>query len=112
MALSIKTQIKVLENINWKADDNFNSSKCFYEHGLCELITESLDSLGILHGNKLESYIPLFTKENAIKYANARELNWLNYWWSVASKEFPPYHYRKLFVNWMIEELEKQLDTY
>lgn len=109
MALPVRAQIMVLENINWKADDNLKNSDCFYEHGLCELIAESLDNLGILHGNKLESYIPLFTKENAFKYANAREVNWFTYWWPITSKEFQPYHYRKYFVSWMIQELRKQL---
>lgn len=109
MALPIETQIKVLENISWKADDNFKNSKCFYEHGLCELITNSLDDLGILHGNRLSSYIPLLTRENAIKYANARELNWFDYWWPIISNEFSPYHYRKYFINWIIGELKKQL---
>lgn len=53
--------------------------------------------------NMVKECIPLFTKENAIKYAGARTHNAL-FWWTPCDIES-----RLLFLDWIITELQKQI---
>lgn len=95
---------EVLELLNNKAVDR----------GLCYIIAHRIR----IHLNLIDTrliindYIPLFTKENAIKYGNAYRHNYSAYWWNCPSwweiDSVYDYENRILFINWIISELEKK----
>ena len=99
---------EVLEVLNNKTDDR----------GLCYIIAHRIAHRIIIPLNLLvyrlfiNDYIPLFTKENAIKYGNAHKNNYSAYWWNHPdwwdTSLTYDYENRILFVNWMISELEKE----
>lgn len=96
--LTSEQQIKVLENIKW-------TDLKKYKDGLCYGIMMSLrDTLYInVYSTECKNYIPLFTRENAIKFgANS----FTAYWWPFGIKGN---ECRKQFVDWMIDELKKEL---
>ena len=75
----------------------------FYE-GLCHWIKYRIDR--IYHNGyliqRIDDYIPLFTIENAMKYAGAKQKL---FWWTRYDNKN-----RLLFLDWMINKLEKQLN--
>lgn len=54
--------------------------------------------------------VPLFTKENAIKHANAIDEPDNSYWWEYHHDDIEQYNLdnRLLFIDWMISELSKK----
>ena len=52
---------------------------------------------------RIKEYIPLFRRKFAIQYANAKNGS---YWWPRENDKD-----RLLFLDWMIQELEKQLNN-
>lgn len=71
--------------------------------GLCTVLSSELED--ILHiavpWTHVEDYIPKFTYENAVKYANANP-EYICYWWCKKDT----YH-RIKFLNWLISEYSK-----
>lgn len=72
---------------------------------LCPILTASLAihlRISFLSVNKVEQYIPLFTRENAVLHANALtfEIYRNSAWWQ-------PYNYadRLAFLRWILMEL-------
>lgn len=99
--LTLEEQITVLQNID-----------CDYLYrkriGLCHDVWSNLDTYHLRHkqpeGSFLSDYIPLFTRDNAVKYFNADRLT---YWWM---RDENGYMQRKLFLEWIINKLKDQLE--
>lgn len=72
---------------------------------LCYMLKQALIKIygKITLLNEIQNYIPLFTKENAIKFAQAKP-DYSGFWWKRYN-----YKDRLAFLDWMISELEKQL---
>ena len=96
--LTPQEQIDVLRNIDWKIMTYENT-------GLCWGIQVALGAITgeFILGRELNSYIPLFTIENANKF----EVNKGIYWFA---RNEQGYQQRRNFVNWMIQELEKEIE--
>lgn len=108
-ALPIKTQIEILQNIDF--DRMYD-----YEDGLCSAIFMSMMDLKQSEDLTLGIFIavssqmfPLFTLENAKLYANADGHKSTGYWWSVLTVE--ALRNREKFVQWMIDTLNTQLEN-
>lgn len=105
MALPIEVQIKVLKSIDW---DNLQKEKL----GLCYAIRKSIINNGMLScSDRISLYIPLFTYENARRYADAHYcFNTTGYWWKISGYSEMDYltafSNRKRFINWIVEQLE------
>ena len=102
--LEKKIQIKILE----KVLDKLINLKPIKKVGLCTLINreikKELDLEDYCTLLNIESYIPLFTRLNAIKYAYG-ETNGMFWWDFVNEYDFVN---RILFINWIISKLEEE----
>jgi hypothetical protein len=109
MELTNKEQIKVLKRarvkVFWREIDFW----------LCPIISGTLeemlpiDNFGktkVVANSQIAEYIPLFTYENAVKYANAKE-DALGYWWDYYDDK----DNRLKFIDWMIGELNDESAT-
>lgn len=98
--LTPEQQIEVLENIDWK-------DLIRYKDGLCYGIMISLRDTAHISvlSSKFGELIPLFTRQNALKFEGHPHKA---YWWDCS---IDSYNNRKCFVDWIIEELEKQLQN-
>ena len=107
--LEKKIQIKILK----KVLDKLINSRHIEKLGLCSLINREIkkeldleDDYTLLN---IESYIPLFTRLNAVKYAcgKVNGMFWWshNYYDSVNGYDFVN---RILFINWIISKLEEE----
>lgn len=96
--LSSKDQIKVLESIRW--DLMIATSG-----GLCYAIGLSIYGNCPQHSDYdfISEAIPLFRRSNAQNFGGHP---YDDYWWKRDEKG---YESRRQFVNWMIDELNKQL---
>lgn len=95
-----ETQLRILNNVLKRLEIR----EC--EAGLCLFVSFEIQNI-IRHqvkNTEISKYIPLFTKENAIIYANAYKEDTL-YWWDM-------WHYdidnRVKFINWIIKELNNE----
>ena len=62
---------------------------------------------GVNRNTLIPTSIPLFTYQNAVEHGNAsRNRNCLNFWWDMTTYD---YDNRLLFLNWIKQELNKQL---
>lgn len=108
--LSIETQIRVLKKAKFfllidKKRSEKNKSSYLYSRGLCSYISKALKCYNVFPETiYYYIYIPLFNRENAIKYANAIQSKDIEYWWNKLN-----YKDRLYFLNWMINELELEL---
>ena len=95
-SLPLDAQLKVLK----RAKEKMEAAPHTYY--LCGCITFALDVCGI--DNICEDPIPVFCRENAILYGNARD-SYL-YWWplTIAGKED-----RIKFLDWCISQVELQI---
>ena len=113
MALPIKEQIQILKY----ARTLMMSTNLPYDIGLCAAISRSIDKLNhplyvdycTIPSRRLNMFIPLFTRETAIKVFDQK--NWSpkphtdrDYWWELGNNQS-----RIMFLDWMIEQLETQL---
>jgi hypothetical protein len=75
----------------------------YFEAGLCFHFTRAISSIveECYDYDLIKLYIPLFTRQNAITYANASDES---YWWNKTNS----YH-RIYFCKWMIKELRNQM---
>ena len=96
--LTPQEQIDVLRNIDWKDMIDENEGLCW---GIDHALYTTIDR--IVSYEDLRSYIPLFTIENANKF----EVNKGIYWFA---RDEQGYQQRRNFVNWMIQELEKEVE--
>lgn len=112
MEFSIKNQIHVLANLDF--EKMFEQST-----GLCNAITTKLQALYRInaHPNEVKDYIPLFNYQNAQKFSaviqshlspfNQKKYDIdYNYWWELNEMGLG---YRKEFIQWIINELEKSI---
>lgn len=97
--LTIKQQLQLLKNIDWERMTYLKSGIClelsrlFYKQNKYRIIY-----------NCLSNFIPLFTRKNALQFGAFKTTD---YWWKLTNKG---YEQRKLFVNWMIQELKKTIN--
>ena len=97
--MSLEKQIEILERAKHKPTIS----------GLCNDIDRAITirlNIPFSHLGTLKSYIPLFTRENAIKYANAKARG--VFWW-----ETDPFDSKSRlnFLNWMIEVIKKEIEN-
>ena len=103
--LGTEDQILILKKAKDFLLSERNSSGGYISMGLCSQIQRAFYRSGITIPSisKIEKLIPIFTYENACKHS----INTItgDYWW-------PKYDSisRLLFLDWMISELEKQLN--
>lgn len=76
-----------------------------YKYGLCEAFQDVISQeLHIsIYYSSIKEYFPLFTQENAIKYANGG-LNRFVWWWTTG--ENFDYKNRILFLDWMSSKIK------
>lgn len=99
MELTTEEQILVLKEVRKRL---LNRK---YDFGLCDMFTSILFErygITILH-YEIPNYIPLFRMDYAIKHAKA---TYGLFWWPKSNKKN-----RLAFLDWMISELEKQLNN-
>ncbi len=107
--LSVKEEIKVLKGVK-SLLNKFKTRELPPSFGLCYFLQEKITSLKpsiIVHPYDENKYIPLFTNKNALKF-NATKGDYGDLWWNIRPYDFEN---RIAFLNWMIEELEKQKTT-
>lgn len=77
----------------------------FIQYGLCSILTHAIYEVynAAIIDRFIYDFIPLFNKENAIKYGKSR-VNYA-YWWSTYVDD-GAIEDRKAFVRWMIRELK------
>ena len=111
--LEKKIQIKILE----KVLDKLINSRHIEKLGLCTLISREIKKELNLEDNfptytliNIESYIPLFTRLNAVKYAygNVNGMFWWSHNYYNNGYDFTN---RILFINWIISKLNTELNT-
>jgi hypothetical protein len=96
MGLTNKEQIKILKSVREDICETF---------GLCSLTHCKIRKWLNFSGKVCtDSYIPLFTRENAVKYANASTSG--AYWWSNSPYDFKN---RVKFLDWVIKETRKRI---
>jgi len=116
--LTRKQQIRILTKAKEQLIIDHKYEKCMVR-GLCGYLEKEIIAIydkEFVSYYHLKQYIPLFTLENAEKWANAKP-NEENYWWKHSND---PSDYdlknRVLFLEWMIKELRwkfiKQLLRY
>jgi hypothetical protein len=94
--LTNKQQIEVLKTVRGRVE--------YRKLGLCHTICNVLELFGIsVPPSLISCYIPLFTRENAIKYAGANSSN--IYWWPYGAYDRVS---RLQFLDFMINELKKK----
>ena len=106
--LGTEVQILILKRAKNSFWDNHEglSAYRFCRRGLCNHIQLAFKyyAMVIPFFTKIKEYIPIFTYENACKYSENTITG--EYWW-----EQNNYIDRLLFLDWMIQELEKQLNN-
>jgi len=95
--LPIATQIKICQDIL------FELRKKNIHESLCLLFSKKIETNinEAVYINEVKNYMPIFTKKNAVKYANAYN-QLCCYWWRACPFDFEN---RILFVEWMLEQL-------
>ena len=111
--LEKKIQIKILEKV---LDKLINLRPI---EGLCTLISREIKKELDLEDDfptytliNIESYIPLFTRLNAVKYTHGK-VNGM-FWWSHNYYDFVngyDFVNRILFINWIISKLNNELNN-
>ena len=99
-------QIKILKTI---IEENYNFQLNTYNYGICYFILHQMDKIVIYYNhspNKLVIYFPLLTFENAKQFGTKYPIDApKDYWWY---KNEEGNANRIKFINWMIQELEKE----
>ena len=96
--LTPQEQIDVLRNIKWENMRDENEGLCW---GIADALYTTTGKL-VLYRN-LRSYITLFTIKNAKKFGTNKG----EYWFA---RDEQGDQQRRNFVNWMIQELEKEVE--
>ena len=102
--LPIEEQIEILRTVRRDVlDDIYFECLCFKIQYFLRKVYK-VDTFTI----NIKNYIPLFTEDNAIKKAKAGENRHSanGYWWDRYNIKD-----RLVFLDWMIQELEKQLNN-
>lgn len=109
-------QLMVLKLVYYRLDTNVLRNKdtnrpILLKYSLHYLLTHAINDVYnvVIIDRFIHDYIPLFNKENAIKYGNAN-LNMLyttTYWWTTDLSE-GAIDIRKKFIKWIIDEITFQ----
>ena len=106
--ISLEEQLEILER----------AKEFTKPYGLCCAIRNAMAlevNIACLDIPKYKDYIPLFTRENAIKYGGGRKYK--PFWWSMESRLFwwsvRPYDFesRIIFLDWIIEQIKKEIEN-
>lgn len=95
----IKKAIVVLKEVDPKTV-NYKSNK--FSVCTCNIVRELINKSNV-HG--LDNYIPLFTRENAIKYCGAREKM---FWWAEDPFDIDS---RLEWLRWLRKQIKSQIKS-
>ena len=94
--LTLEEQLRVLEKVRASS-----------RRALCFAIDDAMvEEIPMYYSYpSMSSCIPLFTRENAIKYANAKVES--AFWWKTSPFDFKS---RLKFLDWMIEKIREEMN--
>ena len=105
--LSLEEQIEILEIAREEVNER--------RRGLCGIISKVINRVSGTYERRtypycsyvdVDLFIPLFTRQNAVKYGNG--VNDM-YWWKHRYKH--DFESRINFLNWMIRQIKKEINN-
>ena len=111
--LTIKQQLKIVNKVICGLEKQQKSEPTTRKFGLCHYFNKELGRIHDINMYDINidiaiwDYIPLFTYQNAVEHGNTANHSLSGaFWWNFCTYD---YDNRLLFLNWIKQELNKQL---